>query len=72
MLGLQCNSSCDPAGDDVIICNFTCNTDYNLTNIDIRMCQDGDGTANETICIIIRSKFVSILKHGMKNSFLHT
>ena len=68
ILGVQCddfmldsgNSSCDPeivSGDDVI-CNFTCNDDYNLTDIDTRMCQDGNLTVNATLCM--RSRFVSI------------
>ena len=49
------------SGDDIVMCNITCNNDYDyiVTDIDTSgMCQDGNWTRNETVCI--RSTYVSL------------
>lgn len=54
------NSSCseEMMSYESEICNFTCNSGYELTGSNIRMCENGNWTGDEATCT--RSKIVSV------------
>lgn len=49
------NSSCSEEiisfeAEELEICNFTCNSGYELTGSNTRMCENGNWTGNEATC----------------------